>query len=370
MPTVPMLASITENTVEALTRMGAVIVTAALASWVLGAVISRFARRVADKTAANKERADTRADTISSVLTAMGRVVVWTLAVLLVLGELGFDLAPMIAGAGIVGVAVGFGAQSLVADFLSGLFMLMEDQYGVGDWVDVGDTSGTVEHVGLRTTRIRSLDGLLWTVRNGEIVRTANANQGWGRAVVDIGVGYDVDLDDAQSLIHQVAMDAKDDPELAPKFQDDPEIQIIKTVDDDGPNPGDTITFSYEVTNTGDTTLFDVLVTDDQLGDVGTIDELAPGEVVTLTKDDVVQSDQSAVNIGTATGEDVLGLEVSDSDDEFISIVIPAAITRPPAALPRTGAQIGMLLLVAGIALMTGGALADSGRRLQRRLTR
>ena len=149
-----------------------------------------------------------------------------------------------------------------------------------------------------------------------------------------------------------------------------PEIQIIKTVDDDGPNPGDTITFSYEVTNTGDTTLFDVLVTDDQLGDVGTIDELAPGEVVTLTKDDVVQSDQSAVNIGTATGEDVLGLEVSDSDDEFISIVIPAAITRPPAALPRTGVQIGMLLLVAGIALMTGGALADSGRRLQRRLTR
>ena len=233
MPTVPMLASITENTVEALTRMGAVIVTAALASWVLGAVISRFARRVADKTAANKERADTRADTISSVLTAMGRVVVWTLAVLLVLGELGFDLAPMIAGAGIVGVAVGFGAQSLVADFLSGLFMLMEDQYGVGDWVDVGDTSGTVEHVGLRTTRIRSLDGLLWTVRNGEIVRTANANQGWGRAVVDIGVGYDVDLDDAQSLIHQVAMDAKDDPVLAPKFQDDPEIWGIQELGDD-----------------------------------------------------------------------------------------------------------------------------------------
>ena len=233
MPTVPMLASITESTVEALTRMGAVIVTAALASWVLGAVISRFARRVADKTAANKERADTRADTISSVLTAMGRVVVWTLAVLLVLGELGFDLAPMIAGAGIVGVAVGFGAQSLVADFLSGLFMLMEDQYGVGDWVDVGDTSGTVEHVGLRTTRIRSLDGLLWTVRNGEIVRTANANQGWGRAVVDIGVGYDVDLDDAQSLIHQVAMDAKDDPELAPKFQDDPEIWGIQELGDD-----------------------------------------------------------------------------------------------------------------------------------------
>lgn len=233
MSPLPLLASITENTVGALTRIGVVVVAAAVASWLLGAVVGRFARRVADKTAANKERADTRADTISSVLTAIGRVVVWTLAVLLVLGELGFDLAPMIAGAGIVGVAVGFGAQSLVADFLSGLFMLMEDQYGVGDWVDVGETSGTVEHVGLRTTRIRSLDGLLWTVRNGEIVRTANANQGWGRAIVDIGVGYDVDLDEAQSLIHAVAADAQSDPDLAPKFQGDPEIWGIQELGDD-----------------------------------------------------------------------------------------------------------------------------------------
>lgn len=233
MTTLPLLASITEDTIGALTRMGVVLVAAVVVSWALGAVIGRFARRIADKTASNKERADTRAETISSVLTAIGRVVVWTLAVLLILGELGFDLAPMIAGAGIVGVAVGFGAQSLVADFLSGLFMLMEDQYGVGDWVDVGETSGTVEHVGLRTTRIRSLDGLLWTVRNGEIVRTANANQGWGRAVVDIGVGYDVDLDEAQALIHEVAMDARNDAELAPKFQDDPEIWGIQELGDD-----------------------------------------------------------------------------------------------------------------------------------------
>ena len=233
MSPLPLLASITENTVGALTRIGVVVLAAAVASWAIGALIGRFARRVADKTAANKARADTRAETISSVLTAMGRVVIWTLAVLLVLGELGFDLAPMIAGAGIVGVAVGFGAQSLVADFLSGLFMLMEDQYGVGDWVDVGETSGTVEHVGLRTTRIRSLDGLLWTVRNGEIVRTANANQGWGRAIVDIGVGYDVDLDEAQSLIQAVAAEAQGDPELAPKFQGDPEMWGIQELGDD-----------------------------------------------------------------------------------------------------------------------------------------
>ena len=113
------------------------------------------------------------------------------------------------------------------------LFMLMEDQSGVGDWVDVGDTSGVVEHVGLRTTRVRSLDGLLWTVRNGEIVRTANANQGWGRAIVDIGVGYDVDLDEAQDLIHRIATQAMDDPALAPKFQGEPEIWGIQELGDD-----------------------------------------------------------------------------------------------------------------------------------------
>ncbi|WP_436793410.1 DUF7507 domain-containing protein [Actinospongicola halichondriae] len=146
-----------------------------------------------------------------------------------------------------------------------------------------------------------------------------------------------------------------------------PSIQIIKTVDNDAPNPGDTITFSYEVTNTGDTTLYDVLVTDDQLGDIGTIDELAPGEVVVLTKDDLVQSDQSLVNIGTATGTDELGLEVTDDDDAFINIVIPAVITKQtPKALAFTGGQFGLLLFLAGMTILGGGFLTDTARRLRR----
>ncbi len=226
-------AAVTDDTAEALTRIGSVIVVAAIISWLLGVLIGRAAGRLVQKTTADPDRTTTRSDTITSVLTAVGRIVVWTMATLLVLGELGFDLAPLIAGAGIVGVAVGFGAQSLVADFLSGLFMLMEDQYGVGDWVDVGDTSGVVEHVGLRTTRVRSLDGLLWTVRNGEIVRTANANHGWGRAVVDIGVGYDVDLARAQEVILGVAGRAAQDPDLAEKFAGEPEVWGIQELGDD-----------------------------------------------------------------------------------------------------------------------------------------
>lgn len=150
-----------------------------------------------------------------------------------------------------------------------------------------------------------------------------------------------------------------------------PDIEIVKTVDESGPNPGDTITFSYEVTNTGDTTLFDVEVVDDQIGAVGTIDELAPGEVVVLTKDDVVQADQSLVNVGTASGTDVLGEVVTDSDDEVISIVIPSQVVRTPEVLPdvlaRTGVALGSLLVLAGAALLSGGSLAGLGRRLRRR---
>ena len=155
-----------------------------------------------------------------------------------------------------------------------------------------------------------------------------------------------------------------------------PSIQIVKTVDNSGPNPGDTITFSYEVTNTGDTTLFDIEVTDDQLGLIGTIAELAAGEVAVLTKDDEVQADQALVNVGTASGTDVLGEEVTDTDDEIISIVIPSVTPRPrptevlPSVvrrLPTTGGAIGALLLIAGISLMSGASLSRLGRRLRRR---
>ena len=112
----------------------------------------------------------------------------------MVLSELGVNIAPIIASAGILGIALGFGAQSLVKDFLSGIFMIFEDQYGVGDVVDVGEASGTVEAVSLRVTRLRDVNGTVWYVPNGEIVRVGNMSQNWARAVVDISVGYGEDL--------------------------------------------------------------------------------------------------------------------------------------------------------------------------------
>ena len=112
----------------------------------------------------------------------------------MMLSELGVNIAPIIASAGIIGVALGFGAQTLVKDFLSGIFMIFEDQYGVGDVVDVGEASGTVEAVSLRVTRLRDVNGTVWYVRNGEILRVGNMSQNWARTVLDVHVDYDEDL--------------------------------------------------------------------------------------------------------------------------------------------------------------------------------
>ncbi|HVU71518.1 MAG TPA: mechanosensitive ion channel domain-containing protein [Mycobacteriales bacterium] len=139
--------------------------------------IERIGHVVIDMSPAAVARRRARATTIGSVLSSITNVVISTIAAIIIVGELGINLAPIIASAGIVGVAVGFGAQNLVKDFLSGLFLVLEDQYGVGDHVKIGDVEGVVETVGLRSTRIRSDDGTLWHIRNGEVVTVGNHTQ-------------------------------------------------------------------------------------------------------------------------------------------------------------------------------------------------
>jgi small conductance mechanosensitive channel len=146
-----------------------------------------------------------RAQTIGVVLRSVVSAVVWTIALLTALGELGINLAPLIAGAGVVGVALAFGAQTIVRDFLTGLFMLIEDQYGVGDVIDTGEAVGTVEGVSLRTTRLRDFDGVVWHVPNGEIKRVGNQSQQWSRALLDVPVAYETDVPTATDVIKRVA---------------------------------------------------------------------------------------------------------------------------------------------------------------------
>ena len=162
---------------------------------------------------AEQSRAEARAETLGHVLRSVVVALVWTFVALVILGEIGVNLGPLIAGAGIGGVALGFGAQSIVKDFLSGLFMLIEDHYGVGDFVDLGSASGTVEEVSLRSTTIRDIRGTVWHVPNGEIARVGNYSQLWSKAVVDIEVAYGTDARVAMGVMQQVADGLWNDPE-------------------------------------------------------------------------------------------------------------------------------------------------------------
>lgn len=146
-------------------------------------------------------RANQRAITIGTVLRSGTTLAIVLVAGLLVLSELDINLAPLIASAGIAGLAIGFGAQSLVKDFLAGMFIIFEDQFGVGDIVDTGLATGKIEEVSLRTTRLRDQSGTLWIVPNGEIQRVGNTSQLWSNAVIDVEVSYDTNLDYAISTI-------------------------------------------------------------------------------------------------------------------------------------------------------------------------
>jgi small conductance mechanosensitive channel len=151
------------------------------------------------------ERRRQRAETMGSVLRSIASIVILGTALFTMLGELGLDLAPFLASASIIGVAVGFGAQNIVKDFLAGIFMLLEDQYGVGDVIDIGPASGTVEAVTLRTTRLRDINGVVWYMRNGEILRVGNESQNWAHALLDVPVSYDEDIDKARELLKHAA---------------------------------------------------------------------------------------------------------------------------------------------------------------------
>ena len=168
-------------------------------------------------------RREQRARTMATVLKSLSTAVVGTVVILMITSMF-YDIGPLLAGAGILGVAVGFGSQSLVKDVVTGIFMIVEDQYGVGDVVDVGEASGSVEAVGLRVTRVRDVDGTVWYVPNGQIQRVGNMSQGWARAVLDIAVDYDEDVARIQNLLLDIAQGVKADPQFAPLILDNPEV--------------------------------------------------------------------------------------------------------------------------------------------------
>ncbi|MEH0973443.1 mechanosensitive ion channel family protein [Micromonospora sp. CPCC 205546] len=179
------------------------------------------------------ERRRQRAEAIGSVLRSLSTAFIFGIALLMILKEFSFDLAPLLASAGIAGVALGFGAQSLVKDLIAGLFMLIEDQYGVGDTVDLGEATGVVESVGLRVTTVRDGRGVLWYIRNGEIVRVGNKSQGWALVVVDLPIGF-AGTEEATAVLRTAAASVAIDPDLAPEIVEAPEVLGVEQMTVDG----------------------------------------------------------------------------------------------------------------------------------------
>jgi small conductance mechanosensitive channel len=176
------------------------------------------------------ERRTQRAATLGSVLKSAVSITIFSITFLLILGELQVNLAPFIAGTSIVGVALGFGAQNIVKDFLSGIFMLFEDQYGVGDVIDFQLASGTVEAVGLRSTRLRDVNGTVWYVRNGEVLRVGNKSQGFAQVVLDIPLDAWADVDRASQAMRDVSAEMAEEDEWSSVFLSNPEVQGVESM--------------------------------------------------------------------------------------------------------------------------------------------
>ena len=193
-------------------RVVVIILGAALARFVVHRLVDRYVRKanerhenrftmlgavggvLANATGYGNERHEKRVATAATIVKSTVSILIIGTALLMILDLFGIPLGPLLASAGVAGLAIGFGAQSLVKDTLSGLFMIVEDQYGVGDVIDTGTVVGTVEEVTLRITRLRDGDGVVWYIRNGEILRLGNRSQGWSVAVVDVQLAYDDDI--------------------------------------------------------------------------------------------------------------------------------------------------------------------------------
>jgi small conductance mechanosensitive channel len=220
-------------------RILVILVVAFVACRIVGRVMERLITGVQGKASAavaGHERAGAsvrggrRADTIGALLRSICGFAICTIAGVMVLGELGLNLGPLIAGAGIVGVAVGFGAQNLVRDFVSGIFMMAEDQYGVGDVIDVGPATGTVEAVSLRTTRLRDDHGTVWHLPNGHIERVGNKSQQWSRALLDVEVSYLTNIAHATDVIKRTADRMCADEEYAALVLGEPEVWGVENL--------------------------------------------------------------------------------------------------------------------------------------------
>ena len=209
--------------VLAVLRIAGVAIAAFLLARSLRKAVTRLQGKVSDQT--SPMRSLQRTQTLAKVASSAGIVVVWAVVLVYTLSELGYNLAPLLAGVGVIGLAVGFGAQNLVRDVVTGFFVLVEDQYGVGDIIEVNQAvSGKVEQLTLRVTGLRAIDGTLHFIANGEIQIVSNQSKDWARAVVDVGVAYKEDPDHVRRVLEKVAADFREDASVGRNLYEVPEV--------------------------------------------------------------------------------------------------------------------------------------------------
>jgi small conductance mechanosensitive channel len=230
-------------------KVAITIAVAFVASWLVRRAITRFVHglqgeparqamealregQVPDDTEPLRLRRAQRAETVAALFRSVASLVIWFMAALTVLGQIGIQQGPLIAGASIIGVAFGLGAQHTVRDILAGIFVLLEDQYGVGDVIDVGPATGRVESLNLHSTQVRDLHGTLWHVPNGQVQRIGNFSQGWSQAVLDVEVAEDADIAATTVAIERAAKEVMDDADLGPRIMDEPQVWGVERISD------------------------------------------------------------------------------------------------------------------------------------------
>jgi moderate conductance mechanosensitive channel len=213
--------------VQAGLRVSLILVGAFIVYWLIKTFSYRMVSMVkngeSDGELSRRER-EKRATTLAGIVRAASLVVILVLAVIMTLREFGYDVAPLIAGAGIVGIAVGFGAQNLVRDVITGFFILLENQYSVGDVVQINGVSGVVTNVGLRTTKLRDLEGITHIMPNGTVELVSNITKEYSQALVDVEVAYKEDLDRVREVLLEVGREMRQDPEYGPYMLDEPQV--------------------------------------------------------------------------------------------------------------------------------------------------
>ena len=240
------VVSFLDNTVAgSLIVLAIVLIVALIARWVWHRFVKRmtvtFTKSAVTRYLANDkqspresemaiERYRARAAAVSGIVASIGTFVIVAVAVLFALSSIGLDVAPLLASAGIAGIAIGFGAQTIIRDLLSGIFMILENQYGVGDVVTVNGVTGTVEGVGLRITTIRDFDGTVWYVTNGSVTELGNRSQGWSVAVVDVPVAHNSDLELAKEVLLQTVTDLQHDERWAGRLMPDEPIVGVESI--------------------------------------------------------------------------------------------------------------------------------------------